>query len=1069
MTDQTRPIDKLLWALQERAKELNCLYRIEELLTDPEADLAEVFEGVVRAIPPGWQYPDICHARVIYGDTCYALPSFAETPWMQTADIELQDQVVGKVEVYYTREMPTADVGPFLKEEAKLIATIADRIGHFVQYLMLRQVQKDWQSAKETLSDSRKDEWRVVVDLLKRTDQNLYRRISRKMFVRLCSSGVREVEALQERMSSDRSTNGGTPQDENRPTGKAVDMSAALSEQVFTIAPVYFSGPEILSWIQKWIQEDKSSFLIAALESFGTSLSEISDAIRRFTALSAEGVELSATTEKEVRVSLIRRFFTDQLDYINVAKEFVDVHDFYDLLQRLIFPTGSHGKLGGKSAGLFLASRIIKRVSHDAEVLKDIKTPKTWYITSDALLSFVTYNNLEELVEHKYKEIDEIRREYGQIMQVFKHSSFTQEIVQGLSMALDDFGDRPLIVRSSSLLEDRLGSAFSGKYKSLFLANQGTKRERLDALLDAIAEVYSSTFGPDPIQYRAERGLLDYREEMGIMIQEVVGTQIGKYFLPAFAGVAFSNNEFRWSPRIRRKDGLLRLVPGLGTRAVDRLSDDYPVLIAPGQPGLRVNISPEEVVRYSPNKMDVINLETNSFETVDIRKFIRDYGNEIPWLNQLVSIYREHSLQAPTGMYISPKRDECVVTFEGLITRTPFIKQMQTILHALEAKLGTPVDIEFAHDGKDFYLLQCRPQSYSQDALPAVIPPDIPPQNLIFSANRYVSNGKTPDITHIVYVDPQRYSEIRDLNTLTAIGRAVSFLNKTLPKRQFILMGPGRWGSRGDVKLGVSVTYSDISNTAMLVEIARKQGNYIPDLSFGTHFFQDLVEASIRYLPLYPDDTEVVFNEEFLLQTPNMLADLAPEYAALANVVHVIDIPKAATGRIMRILMNAEIEQAVAILTRPVATQEIHVGGYLLPASEQPAEEHWRWRLQMAERIAEHLDPDLFGVKAMYVFGSAKNATAGPGSDIDLLVHFAGEECQREKLEKWLEGWSLCLDETNYLRTGYRSGTLLDVHIVTDEDIAARNPFAAKIGAVTDAARPLTMKRNPKSKIENPK
>ena len=124
----------------------------------------------------------------------------------------------------------------------------------------------------------------------------------------------------------------------------------------------------------------------------------------------------------------------------------------------------------------------------------------------------------------------------------------------------------PLIVRSSSLLEDRTGAVFSGKYKSLFLANQGTKRERLTSLLEAVAEVYASIFNPDAIEYRAERDLLDVHEEMGIMIQEVVGKKVGKYFLPAFSGVAFSNNDFRWSPRIKREDGLVRMVPGLGTR-----------------------------------------------------------------------------------------------------------------------------------------------------------------------------------------------------------------------------------------------------------------------------------------------------------------------------------------------------------------------------------------------------------------------------------------------------------------------------------------------------------------------
>jgi pyruvate, water dikinase len=233
--------------------------------------------------------------------------------------------------------------------------------------------------------------------------------------------------------------------------------------------------------------------------------------------------------------------------------------------------------------------------------------PKTWYITSDGILSFIHYNNLEEVFNQKYLDIEQVREEYPSIIQVFKNSYFSPEFIKGLSMALDEFGDIPLIVRSSSLLEDSMNAAFSGKYKSLFLANSGTKAERLEALLDAIAEVYASTFGPDPIEYRAERGLLDFHEEMGIMIQEVVGTQVGKYYMPAWSGVAFSHNEFRWSPRIRREDGLIRLVPGLGTRAVDRVGDDYPVLIAPGQPALRVNITPDETVRYSPKKIDVIN------------------------------------------------------------------------------------------------------------------------------------------------------------------------------------------------------------------------------------------------------------------------------------------------------------------------------------------------------------------------------------------------------------------------------------------------------------------------------
>ena len=370
--------------------------------------------------------------------------------------------------------------------------------------------------------------------------------------------------------------------------------------------------------------------------------------------------------------------------------------------------------------------------------------------------------------------------------------------------------------------------------------------------MDAIAEVYASTFGPDPIEYRAERGLLDFSEEMGIMIQGVVGTRIGDYFLPAFAGVAFSRNEFRWSPRISREDGLIRMVPGLGTRAVDRVSDDYPVLVAPRQPGLRVNVAPEEIVYYSPKKIDVINLKTNTFETLEVADLVRRHGAEMPLLEKMVSVYDGHHLRRPLAMQLDFEKDTVAFTFEGLLSDSPFVKQVHAILRLLEEKLGTPVDIEFAHDGTNFYLLQCRPQSYSQESAPAPIPKDVSPDRMVFTANRYVSNGRVRDITHIVYVDPLKYGDLPNRDDLVAVGRAVGKLNKLLPKRQFVLMGPGRWGSRGDIKLGVSVTYSEINNTAVLIEIARKKGNYSPDLSFGTHFFQDLVEGQIRYLPLFP-------------------------------------------------------------------------------------------------------------------------------------------------------------------------------------------------------------------------
>jgi predicted nucleotidyltransferase len=1054
MTEPQRPMDDVLRTLQERAKELECLYRIDELLRQTDVPIGDVLTGVIRAIPPAWQYPSICRARIALGTTVVESPGFQETLWRQTAPLLVEGQRAGVIDVCYAQETVKADEGPFLKEERKLLNAIAERVGRSIEHQKLRQAFQRLESARGTGAEEAQP-WRVILDFLHRTDPALLARISRKMINHLGWLGVADAVQVLHQMNIEESTDQGEAAD-NQPLAR-VDRDPALEriEETFRIAAGVLSADEIISCVQKWIKEDRSRFMVTTIGDPDATLDDIGEAIRRYHHMGPEGIELSPAARKGMRVSLIDHFFTDQLEFINTAKRHVEIDDFFEVVQHIVSPPRSHGKLGGKSAGLFLAACILKRAGAGAPRLTEIRVPKTWYITSDGLVDFIQYNKLEDIYNHKYSEIEQVRQEYPHIVQVFKNSAFSPEIVRGLSLVLDDFADRPIIVRSSSLLEDRLGAAFSGKYKSLFLANEGTKQERLAALLDAIAEVYASTFGPDPIEYRAERGLIDAYEEMGIMIQEVVGTRVGPWFLPSFAGVAFSRNEFRWSARIKREDGLVRIVPGLGTRAVDRLKDDYPVLLAPGQPGLRVNVTPEDVYRYSPKMVDVINLASGAFETVPIQDLLRAHGREFPRAAQILSILEDGHLRRPVGSHLDFEKDRLVVTFEGLAAGTPFMRQIKEMLGVLERELGVPVDIEFASDGKALYLLQCRPQSSLGNTKPVAIPRNLPRDRLLFTANRFVSNGRVPDVTHIVYVDPARYNDIADLEDLRAVGRAVGKLNKLLPHRQFVLMGPGRWGSRGDIKLGVSVTYADINGTALLIEIARKKGNYVPDLSFGTHFFQDLVEASIRYLPLYPDDVGVHFDELFLRRSENMLPSLLPEHADLADVVRVIDVPRATGGQILRVLMNADLDEAVGVFAPPQAT--VLDVAELGARGETSGDQHWRWRLRFAERIGACLDAARFGVQALYVIGSTKNATAGPESDIDLLVHVRGTEEQRRALGEWFEGWSLALAEMNYLRTGYRTERLLDVHIITDEDIQMRSSHAVKIGAVTDAARPIPL------------
>jgi len=1056
MSNKRQAKDRL-HGLRERAKELDCLYKVEELLASETRSLPDIFRDIITAIPYGWQYPKYCQAKIVCEDIVYEPSGYVQTPWKDTAQIMAENRTVGFVEVSYVEEMPASREGVFLEKESKLIRTIADRIGQTIFHRKLGSLLLEREAANRVLSAKSNHEWMVIVDLLRRTDEKLYLYISRKMLHHLFWSGIKESRKVLNMFGADFAANYAEGMVEvNTPSQKQSRESIfAASDYVFAIAARHINDEEILSCLHKWIQENKLSFLIKTVDTGNAPLGAVIDAILRYRDLPPDEAILAPSTEEWLKVSLIRRFFSDNSSFINIAKQHLDVADFFDLATHIIYPSGSNGRLGGKSTGLFLSRHILLKAADKEKLFIDIKTPKTWYLTADCMTDFLRYNDLEDVKQQKYKDLEQVRIEYPNIIQLFKHARFPDEISKGLSLALDDFGDHSIIVRSSSLLEDRAGTAFSGKYKSLFLANQGSKQSRLEALFDAIAEIYASVFSPDPILYRSEHGLTDFREEMGIMIQEVVGTRVGPYLMPAFAGVAFSSNEFRWSPRLKRDDGLVRLVPGLGTRAVDRISNDYPVLLSPGQPALRVNVSPDEIRYYSPSQIDVINLDTQCFETMPLKRLLREHGSEMPNLHHMVSVYKEGNICQASVMELDVSRDELVVTFDGLINHTNFVKQVRTILLALQEKLGTPVDVEFASDGKYFYLLQCRSQYTESDVSTSAIPQDIPAGKILFTANRFISNGRIPDITHVVYISPQRYAEQSGMDALVDIGRAVGRLNALLPKRRFILMGPGRWGSRGDIKQGVQVTYSDISNTAVLIEIALKKGSYSLEPSFGTHFFQDMVEARIRYIPLYPDDQGVVFNEYFLNSSYNMLPAILPEYAHLADVVYVIDVPSCENGNVLKILMNADICQAVGFFAEPAAVSDKPM--VKVPPTESRSEDFWRWRHRMAEQLALRLKGERFGVRAIYLIGSTANATAGPSSDIDLLVHFNGGPVQKQELLLWLEGWSLSLAEQNYLRTGYMTEGLLDVHLVTDSDVEARTSFAVKIDAITDPALPLAM------------
>ena len=636
----------------------------------------------------------------------------------------------------------------------------------------------------------------------------------------------------------------------------------------------------------------------------------LADRLKDFCALTESSGNIPEAEAMGIRVALIRHFISDQLEFIGVAKHYIRICDFLPVVENSIGLKKGIGKIGGKAAGMYLAYNILYKYGEkEPAATCPVALPESYFLRSDLYQEFINKNGLTRFYDEKYKPLEEIRNDFPMIKEIFKNGEFPSYIVYKLQKLLKKLGKTPLIVRSSSLLEDNFGSAFSGKYDSIFLPNQGSPENRLQALLGAIAEVYASTVGPDPILYRRERNLIDYDEQMGILIQKVVGVRYRDYYLPVWAGVAFSRNEYRWSKRIRKDDGLLRLVMGLGTRAVDRVGNDYPRMVSLTIPTLRPEAGDTDIRKYSQKFIDVINLKKNRMETLTPEKLLGD--EPFPALEQIVSIERDGHLRTPVGKILCPGKERVAITFDKFLGQTNYPATLKNALRVLGKAYGYPVDIEFAYDGRSIFILQCRPQTKSSEHHRARIPENIPKESILFSVKHDVPSGTIENIEYIIYIDPLRYDRIQSYSQKLTIGKIVGALNDTLEHKKFILMGPGRWGSN-DINLGVRVRYADINHTKVLIEVARQTGNYVPEVSFGTHFFQDLVEAGIYHLPLYPDEKNVIFNDAFLQTTPNKRPEILPKYRDFKDTVEVIFVPEATNGKTLFIAMDGESEEALA-------------------------------------------------------------------------------------------------------------------------------------------------------------
>lgn len=616
---------------------------------------------------------------------------------------------------------------------------------------------------------------------------------------------------------------------------------------------------------------------------------------------------------EEIKVVLIRNMISDQLAYIKIAKKWFTLEDLLDIRDRKI----GKGKIGGKAAGMLLAQRIISEVGEE-----DLKThvviPESYFLAADVMYAFMAHGNLMHWADQKYKTEEEIRADYPKIVKEYLAGEFPPDIYEELSSLLSRIGNRPIIVRSSSLLEDNFGTSFAGKYESHFCPNQGTPKQNLKAFTQAIARVYASALSSDPLLYRRSHDLQDYDERIAVLIQVVEGQELGDFFLPHAAGVAFSRNLYRWSPQIDRDAGFLRLVWGLGTRAVDRVGSDYPRLVALSHPLLHAHTDPRAIQGYSQKEVDLIDLKNNDFRSLPIHQVLE---GRYPVLRYIGQLFKDGFLSPIRSNLMEDKIPDVVITMDEMLRRTPLAGQMKRMLEILELHYDSPVDMEFTvqilDTGSDaleteISILQCRPLSLLQETN-VRIPKGLVDEDIVFTTGRILPHGQVEEIEYILFVPPESYYGLPTQSARIKLGRAIGRLNAALEDKVFICIGPGRWGTTNP-DLGVQIGYSDIYNTKALVELSGGGVGIAPEPSFGTHFFQDLLEATIYPLAIYLDDEDVVFNREIFYDTPNRLLKFLPEEGKLKNTLHLIRVADYRKKHHLNLVMDNEAGRAVAYL-----------------------------------------------------------------------------------------------------------------------------------------------------------
>ena len=596
----------------------------------------------------------------------------------------------------------------------------------------------------------------------------------------------------------------------------------------------------------------------------------------------AKSIQKNPKREKDkIKNLLMEMIIGSKSRMFELCSKYLDLSDILSIYSREI----GTGFIGGKSIGMILARKILESSSERYSVY--MEPHDSFYLGSDIYYSYIVQNGWWEL-RTRQKTKDGYFLYAPELQEKLLHGKFPPYIVEEFIQMLEYFGQSPIIVRSSSLLEDNFGNAFAGKYESVFCVNQGSPEERYTAFENAVRTVYASTMNEDALAYRMNRGLFEKDEQMAILIQRVSGNYYEDNFFPHIAGVGNSSNLYVWDDSVDINAGMLRLVFGLGTRAVERTVGDYAKIICLDKPLRNPPTSLEDKSKYTQKYVDVLSLKDNKLSEVPFDTIV-DNGINIPITIFAQMDYSEENRLRELGY--SNIKVPFVLDFKNMLTNTEFPTLMKDILAILSKVYEYPVDIEFtgnfiSENNFRINLLQCRPLQTRGLGRLVELPGDHQCKKCFFSTKGNFMGGNIRlKIDYVVFIDAINYLQLKEEGKYE-VARIVGTVNLALKGKTVMLIGPGRWGTTTP-SLGVPVHFSEICYMSVICEVASAEAGFMPELSYGSHFFQDLVESGIFYAAIFDGRDEVTFHPEQIIRSENLLESFSPRGRAYMDVIHV--------------------------------------------------------------------------------------------------------------------------------------------------------------------------------------